>query len=204
MQFNKKTSQLIPTVLTVFFLLFFIEAAVTAQSQQGLSPEQVAELKSVGDVVLADDGHHIAYTLRVQADPTQKNEPASYHLYVYDRERETSVPYFTDASVSSVHFRPEHGSITFLTRKDGDSSTGLYEMPLDGGTAQKIYSFETSISEYDWARTVSTSLLWLMSHPKRSSQPCLTSRKFTRKTWYSGAGTLPMFQKQITRPIACK
>ncbi len=151
MKLSRKLRQLIPTVLSVFFLLFFVDISATAQSQQGLTPQQVAKIKSVGDVVISSNGNNIAYTLRVPADPTKKNKTATYHLYLYNRQDGSSVPYFTDASVSSVHFRPNHNSLTFLTSKNGDDLTSLYEISLDGGEAQKLYSFKTSIIGYDWS-----------------------------------------------------
>ncbi|MDZ7691857.1 MAG: S9 family peptidase [Balneolaceae bacterium] len=118
---------------------------------QGLASEQVAKIKSVAEFKISPEGNNIAYTLQVQADPKESNETASYHLYLYNRDSGTSTPYFTDASVSSLAFRPGHNAITFLTGKKNDETTSLYQIALDGGEAQKLYSFETSIAGYDWA-----------------------------------------------------
>jgi len=147
----QKTTSRIFLLLFILPVFLFIGSHASAQSRQGLSPEQLAKIKSVGDVIISDDGNYIAYRLRVQADPFEKNEPASYHLYLYDNQTGTTTPYFTNTSVSSIHFRPGHSSLTFLARKEGDNTTSVYEIPLKGGEAQKIYSFETSISDYSWA-----------------------------------------------------
>ena len=137
-----------------FFLLFalFIWSSVAVgQQPNGLTPMQVAKIKSVGDVKISNDGNKIAYTLRVQADPVKTNESASYHLYVLDPETGTSTPFFTDTGVSSIDFRPKHNAVTFLSKKESDETTSLYEISLSGGEAQKLFAFETSISSYDWA-----------------------------------------------------
>lgn len=145
-----KIRQLIAAFLFLFILPVYVNTA-SAQSQQGLTPEQVAKLKSVGSVVISSNGNSIAYTLRVQADPKKSNETASYHLYLFNRQTGQSIPYFTDTSVGHVSFRPGHNSLTFLTNKQNDEAPSLYEISLDGGEAQKIYSFKTSITGYDWA-----------------------------------------------------
>ncbi|MDR8393780.1 hypothetical protein NC796_21685 [Aliifodinibius sp. S!AR15-10] len=166
-----KLRQLIPILLCLFLLLMYVEMA-SAQSEKGLTPEHVAKIKSVGSVEVSPDGNSIAYTLRVQADPKKSNETASDHLYLYNRQSGSSVPYFTDADVGVVKFRPKHNSLTFLTRKEGDEATSLYEIALDGGEARKIYSFETSIAGYDWAAD-GEHLAFMASEPVEKEESAL-------------------------------
>ena len=116
-----------------------------------MTPLDVAALKYVGSAVISDDGDHIAYTLRIQADPLKENKPAHFELHVYDVERDQNHVFVTRGSVRAVAFRPGHESITFLNRLDDAPRTILYEIPLTGGEARPLLEHATSISTYDWS-----------------------------------------------------
>ncbi|MDX1617401.1 MAG: S9 family peptidase [Balneolaceae bacterium] len=139
------------TIFAFLAVLLIVGFDASAQTGPGMTPEQVADIKSVGEIIISDDGNSVAYTLRVQADPFSENKKATYHLYLYNRQTETSIPFFTNASVTKIEFRPRYGSLTFLTKKDSDNTTSVYEISLSGGEARKIYSFKTSIIDFDWA-----------------------------------------------------
>lgn len=136
----------------LFLLLFLVQSfALTAQNINGLSPMDVAKMQSVSQIILHDDGELAAYTVSVPADPLKENKPASYRLYVMNLKSEISVPMVTAGTVRSIAFRPQHESITFLAKRDGDKNTRLYEISLKGGEAQPLYTYEQSISGYSWA-----------------------------------------------------
>ena len=116
-----------------------------------MTPDDIANLEYVSSAKISSDGGKIAYTVVKQADPTKENVAASLHLWVYDLETKTSTPFITQGSVTGVAFRPRHESITFLTRRDDDKTTSLYEIPLTGGEAIKVLEFESSITSYEWS-----------------------------------------------------
>lgn len=130
-------------------LLIFVFQGLFAQ-QNGLSPEDVANIKQVSNAVISSDGTHIAYQLLVPANPKEENVPASTQLYVYNTKNKTNTPYITGYSVSNLQWRPGHNSISFTTKKENDKTTALYEISLQGGEAQKVYEFEGNISSYNW------------------------------------------------------
>ncbi len=134
--------------LLLFFFSFLLHASLFAQN--GLTPEQVAKIESVGDAIISADGQLIAYTVSKQADPYEENASSSTHLYVLDVSEGTTTPYYTTGSVRSIQFRPGRNSLTFLAKRDGDETRSLYELPLDGGEATKIYSFDQNIISYSW------------------------------------------------------
>lgn len=152
----------------LFVVFFFSQHAFAQQPDKGLTPQQVAKIKSVSSAVISPDGNHIAYTVNVQADPTKTNDRSSYHLYLMDLTTEKATPFVTTMSVSSIDFRPKHQTITFLGRRSDDTSTGLYEIPLSGGEAQKIFSFKTSIAGYNWAPD-GNHLAFMASDPNMSA-----------------------------------
>lgn len=150
------------------FLLTLCVFQLQAQEKRPMTPLDVAKIQYVGSADFSDDGKYIAYTLRIQADPLKENKAAHYELHVYDVEAGKSYPFITRGSVSSVEFRPGHGSITFRNRLEGDKVTGLYEIPLRGGEAQLLYQHETSIGSYAWSPDGKT-LAFVASEKKEKS-----------------------------------
>jgi dipeptidyl aminopeptidase/acylaminoacyl peptidase len=145
------TSRIGKQFFVVFVVCFIWVGQLSAQSESGLTPMDVAQIEQVSEIAVAPSGEKAIYTLRVQADPRKENKPANYHLYLTDLASGNSIAYVTAMSVSDIAFRPNHNTITFLGSRSSDESTGLYEISMSGGEAQKIYSFPTSIGSYHWS-----------------------------------------------------
>lgn len=158
----------IPIKAIMIFSVLFLSISGTGFAQNGLTPEDVAKIKNVGAVYLSQDGSTAAYTVLVPADPFKENAPASAHLYLLDVESGETKPFITGRSVSGVAFRPNHNSISYIDRQSGDETRSLYEISLDGGEAQKLFSFETNISGYEWAPD-GNHIIFRASEPKKSS-----------------------------------
>jgi dipeptidyl aminopeptidase/acylaminoacyl peptidase len=152
----------------IFFIAIMFVFPGTGFAQNGMTPEDVSKIKSVGSVYLSPDGNTAAYTVLVPADPFKENTPASAHLYLLDVESGTTKAFITGRSVSGIAFRPNQNSITYLDRQDGDDTRSIYEISLNGGEAQKLYSFETNIAGYDWA-TDGNHIVFRASQPLESS-----------------------------------
>ena len=131
-------------------LILFILIPVDAVAQNGVTPEHIAKMETVTSTAISDDGRFIAYTKSIPADPYKENAANSTHLYVLDVEESISKTYYSASSVASVQFRPGTNTITFLTQRSGDDTRSLYEVPLDGGEAVKIFSFDRNILLYTW------------------------------------------------------
>ncbi len=136
------------SVLTTFLFLLFSSLAV---AQQGLTPEDVTKIKTVTGAAISDDGNYAAYTISVPADPNEENRPNRTELHVLNIETGETRPYYSKSSIGGVTFRPDHESITFLTTREGDDTRSLYELPLHGGEAVKLFSYKKNIITYDWA-----------------------------------------------------
>lgn len=137
-------------IIPAFILL--LPASLFAQSgSQGMTPLHVAKIEQVHEIALSPSGDKAIYTLRVQANPLEKNKPATYDLYLSDLENGGSIPFVTSMNVREIAFRPGHKSITFLSRRSTDQPIALFEIALAGGEARKIVEFPTPIVDYDWA-----------------------------------------------------
>lgn len=156
------------------FGLLFLLAGITleAQATREITAMDVASLKSIGSAVWSDDAGTIAYTVRVQSDPTVENKPARLELHLYNIIKGTTTPFVTRGSIRQLSFRPGHDVITFLNRLDNDKVTGLYQIGLDGGEATLLYSFETSISYFQWSPDGKT-LAFIASRPEVKEKDAL-------------------------------
>ena len=137
-------------ISSVFILAFTLlnNSVITAQDLIG--PEHVAKTKIVTSSNISEDEKHVAYTVSVPADPYEENAGSSSHLYVLNTEDGSTKPYYTVGSAGNIQFRPGHNTLTFLTQREGDSTRSLYELPLDGGEAVKLFSFDRNIVSYTW------------------------------------------------------
>jgi len=161
--------------LILFLLLLSFGLAGTSMAQDvGLTPEDVARMKSVTSVELSEDGNYIAYTVTDPADPMKGNRSAEVHLFVYHHTTGERVAYYTRGSVSDVSFRPGHESLTFLSRVEGASVNVLYEMPVHGGGAVKLFQYETSIRDYEWSSD-GTRLAFTATEPVKEAKGPLPS-----------------------------
>jgi dipeptidyl aminopeptidase/acylaminoacyl peptidase len=143
---KSKLKQSTRFLLFLFLALFQLQAV----AQQGMTPEHIAEMEAVTSSAISGDAAYVAFTLSVPADPYKENAPNSNHLYVLDVEEGVVKPYYTSGSVSSVQFRPEMNTVTFLAQRPGDDARSLYEIPLNGGEQVKLLSFDRNILSYTW------------------------------------------------------
>jgi dipeptidyl aminopeptidase/acylaminoacyl peptidase len=122
----------------------------TAQAAEGLSPLQVAQLQSVAAVAISSDGRYAAYTLTAPPNPSELNDPTPTHLYIVDRQTGASRQLYSAAGVTSIAFRPGHAAVTFLAAEQGVPRS-VYEVPVTGGPAQRVWGFDRPLLAYSWA-----------------------------------------------------
>lgn len=140
------------TVIFAFIISVIVPGLALSQSESsGMTPLKVAKVDQVEEIALSPSGEKAAYSLRVQANPLKKNEPAIFYLYLTDLESGNTIRYVKSMSVDDIAFRPKHTSITFLSSRSSDDTVGLYEISMEGGEARRIFSFPTSIEGYSWA-----------------------------------------------------
>ena len=157
----------------LFCLLFgfSILISVSAIKAQGVTPDHIAKMQLVTSSVISDNGNHVAYTVSVPADPYKENVSGSNHLYLLDVDEGTAKPYYTSGSIGSVQFRPNHNSVTFLATRNSDDGRSLYELPLDGGEAVMLFSFDRNISSYTWHHDGNHIAFISSDAPETSSSP---------------------------------
>jgi len=161
-----KLKQLLP------FLFLVIQLVTYAQDKRGLTPIDIASLKSIGTAMWSDDGSIIAYTTRVQSDPLVENKPSRAELHFYNVAKNMTTPFVTRGNVRQIAFRPTYNAVTFLNKLDNDKVTSLYQIGMNGGEATQLYQFKTSISYFEWAPDGKT-LFFLANKPDEKAKSTL-------------------------------
>ncbi|MBF7073442.1 S9 family peptidase [Glaciecola sp. MH2013] len=112
--------------------------------------EHLPKVKQAGNITVAADGKHTAYTVSQPRDMMAGDEDgtADTHLFVI-RDKAKPVQFIgTKGSVSALQFSADGNTLYFKTKRDGDENTALYSISMMGGEATKVFEFDTSIGDY--------------------------------------------------------
>lgn len=121
--------------------------AVAATS---LTVEDIPKIQSVLQTSISPDGDTVAFTRSVPRELYVDENGSNYsELYVVDDEG-VERPFITGSvSIKSIQWSNDSKTIYFLAKLKDDKFSALYQIPVDGGQAQKVLSLkDTSISSY--------------------------------------------------------
>jgi dipeptidyl aminopeptidase/acylaminoacyl peptidase len=120
---------------------------------EGMTPWQVAQLKSVVSVALSPDGAQVAYLLSVPRIPGVDDDgPAWTELWLRNPGETNARPFMTGkVQVQSLAWAPDGKHLEFLVKRGDDKTKSLYRMPNDGGEARKLVEMETDIEAFEWS-----------------------------------------------------
>ncbi len=125
-------------------------AETSADTDNPMTPMDVASIEMAGNVNISPDGNHIVYTKSIPANPLEENATRSSELHVLNTDTGESTELYTETGVSNITFRPEHGTVTFTTTMEDEDSNALYELALEGGEPEKLFQFDNNILGYRW------------------------------------------------------
>jgi len=116
----------------------------------GMTPHDVARIRTVSNAVVSPDGERVAFLVSVPRNPLEESDGTAWRrLHVLDVATGSSREYVGgDLRVSSPAWTPDGGSVTYLARRAGDDATSLYSIPVLGGESTKIFEHETGLSGY--------------------------------------------------------
>ena len=120
--------------------------------ESGLTPDQVATIRSVRSAKISPDGQSVAYILSVPRRPAKDDDGSSWaELHVYS-EKSGSRPFITgEVNVGGVDWTHDGTGISFLAKRGKDEHRALYVIPVDGGEARRRMEHGDDIRSYSWA-----------------------------------------------------
>lgn len=123
-----------------------------AAAQAPMTPEHIARLRAAGSVAISPDGAQIAYTLSVPRLPGKDADGAAWSELHVCNPAGQSRPFINGAvNIGSVQWTPDGAGISFLAKLGDDKERCLYVIPVDGGQARRVATFETGIAQYAWS-----------------------------------------------------
>lgn len=116
----------------------------------GMTLEQIASLRQVGQVVVSPNGQYIAYTRVVPRRPGHDPDGAAWvELHVIDAQGE-SRPFITgEVRIGQLGWMPDSSAVTYVSRRDGDTQSALYRIPVTGGESERLATIGTGVAGYD-------------------------------------------------------
>jgi dipeptidyl aminopeptidase/acylaminoacyl peptidase len=137
-------------VVAVMITSGAVVAGGFAEAADGLGFEQLAAMRSVGEVAMTPAGSFIAYTLNVPRRPgVDPDGPTWRELHVVSVEGGADASYVSgEIEVSSIRFSPDGQLITYLAKRGKDPHAALWAIPLAGGESRRLLAFETEITDY--------------------------------------------------------
>src|SRR5690606_20649405 len=138
------------TPVTRFLLVTCFSALLAlafALAQEAMTIEDLARIRSVGQIVVAPDGSAVAHVLNVPRDVLkgEENGAARSELHVAYGPEDVRAYVRGDEGVSSVAWTPDGKRLSFLSEREGDERTSLYAIPLAGGEAERLFRHDTGI-----------------------------------------------------------
>jgi hypothetical protein len=102
------------------FLLFSLISCLSIQVSTNfevkaqVTPQQIAEVKSVTSSVVSPNGKWVVYTMSTPVDPTKENSPNKSSLHVLNTSTGVSKIFLTTQGASQIQFRPNKGGCKAL------------------------------------------------------------------------------------------
>lgn len=177
-------------ILLSFLLLLGLSGGALGE---GVTSLDVARLKLVGGADISPNGRYIAYTVAEPADPSSKefkNGKAKPVMRLYDTQTGRDRVFIGwDEKMRSVHWTPDSSHLTFLSKRNDDKHTSLYRIPVDGGEAQRVLSYENGISSYSLApdgRRVAFTATPAVNKDKKKMQDKGFNQEVFEEEWRNG------------------
>ncbi|MCC6232224.1 MAG: S9 family peptidase [Verrucomicrobiales bacterium] len=156
---------LLPLALSLAGVMLAIApAALQAADTNVLTPQLVAELKTVAEVALSPDGTQVAFVRSVPRKPGLDEDGEAWNeLHVARRRDRTESAFITGkVNVQKVSWTQDASHLVFLSKRGDDKFKSLYRIALGGGEARRALTLKNDIADYslspDGARVVTVSL----------------------------------------------
>ncbi len=125
--------------------------AKPAKPVGGLSPEEVAKLRSVRAAKISPDGRFVAWVKSVPRRPgSKKDGPAWKQLWVLTRDGKQRAFVGGHVAVGRVQWRPDGQAISYVAKRAGDRKPALYVIPVDGGESVRVLQHGGGVGAYAW------------------------------------------------------
>ncbi len=119
-------------------------------SDNTITAENLATLQSVSQAQVSPNGENIAFTRSVPREIYVEKDGSNWGELFIVNDKGEERPYITGkVNVKSIQWSSDGALVYFLAKMNDDKYTSLYQIPANGGQAQKAVVLKgTSISKY--------------------------------------------------------
>lgn len=136
--------------VTTLSVIFLFSLSVIQVDAQGLTPEDVTTIKSVGSVELSQDGNHIAYTLSVPRTEDDEVGRNYSELYIIPSDGAHTIPIAEKPNSASSPQWGDDGRLYFMSQiSDHHDQTQVYSVNRTGNDLQKHTDAEYGLSSFE-------------------------------------------------------
>ncbi len=132
-------------------LVFLFIIAANLLQAQGLTPNDVVSIETVGTVAMSPDGNYVAYTLSVPRTEEDNIGRNFSELYIIPSDGGDAVPVIEKPNSAGSPQWGADGRLYFTTRiADRHNQTQVYSVDRSGGDLQRHTSAEHGLSSFAW------------------------------------------------------
>lgn len=174
-----------PFLLTLASSL--LATSALAADPRPMEISDLLKVRHVSGLAVSPDGSKVAYGLLQKHDVLagEKNGTSNRHLYVTDGPQRARAYVTGDVSVNTIAFSPDGTAVTFCAAMDGDTTTQIYTIPVDGGGAQPLYKHSSSVLNYGWSADGKT--IYFVAAPATDEKAkALSEKGFNARVYEDG------------------
>lgn len=152
---------------TVFYFLFTFSFAIKA-NETALTLSDLNRLREVKTSVISPDGNHVAFTTSLSASAYSGADYSNLNeIYLADKNGRLT-PFVAANPLGHISWSSDSKHFWFLSNQQKDQTVSLYKMSINGGEAQKVFSYKTDINGYHLAKDNRNLLFW--AFPEKSER----------------------------------
>ena len=136
--------------LAISFGLLTCSVATAEHVSKVITAENLATLQSISQAQVSPSGEYIAYTRSVPREIYVEKDGKNWGELYLVNDKGVERPYITgDVNIKNIQWSTDGSLIYFLAKMNDDKFTSLYQIPANGGQAQKaVVLKDTNISNY--------------------------------------------------------
>jgi len=136
--------------LAISLGLLTCSVATAEQTSKVITAENLATLQAVSQAQVSPSGEFVAYTRSVPREIYVEKDGKNWGELYLVNDKGVERPFITGkVNVHNIQWSADGSLIFFLAKMNGDKYTTLYQIPANGGQAQKaVVLKDTSISKY--------------------------------------------------------
>ncbi|WP_163931905.1 S9 family peptidase [Paraferrimonas sp. SM1919] len=181
---------------------------VASEKQNVISAEEIVALKQVSSAQVSPDGDHVAFTRSVPRTIYKDKNGVSYNeLHIVDTKGNERAYITGNVNVAAIQWSADGQNLYFLAKMGDDKFNALYQIPFNGGEAQKLLSLkDTNIAKY--TLTADNKQVALIAKPaKDKSDKTLAELGFMAEVYEEGLTNQQLYVvdlKKVNEPLSPK